>query len=118
MLEFADELDRDALRMRRATFDAQHGLDTTLEHVATRVVGSVRRQWPVGDTGASRAAWVAVGAAIDNPLQYIEYVHDGLADRLVPAEMARIGDPAVAAYADALVDLALGDRPGNLRRTA
>jgi len=39
--------------------------------------------WPVA-TGRSAAAWEWTGDALVNNVDYVPYVHQGLADRLVP----------------------------------
>lgn len=53
---------------------------------------AIRDRWPV-DTGTSRDRWQVTSAAsfgglsilIENPMFYVEYVHDGLWERLIPA---------------------------------
>ncbi|MHA1570596.1 MAG: hypothetical protein ACTSWM_02145 [Alphaproteobacteria bacterium] len=83
--------------------DAKDALTTAADHApadmgrairgsAQTAVRTIQDRWPVL-TGYSQARWAATsapneGAAITNSAAYAGDVHDGLADRLVPAVLA------------------------------
>lgn len=78
--------------------EARHQLETTRDAIPSIVdegrrlalreaLDEVRAAWPVGETGESRDAWYEDGRGLVNPLPYVPYVHDGLADELAPAAL-------------------------------
>lgn len=67
-----------------AARDAVPGaVEHALDEVGKLALAQVVDAWPV-DSGRSAEGWEWTGSALVNDVPYVAYVHDGLADRLVP----------------------------------
>jgi hypothetical protein len=67
---------------------------------------AVAAAWP-RDSGDSSAAWEGDERGVRNPLPYVQHVHDGLADRLVP-EALRDAETVFATEFVRRIDAAAG----------
>lgn len=54
-----------------------------IDQVGRLAEDQVRAEWPRA-SGESADAWTWTGTALVNDVPYVPYIHDGLADRLVP----------------------------------
>lgn len=71
------------VQAKRAALDAV--VSAALDETGLEAVRRVKAEWP-RDTGDSAEAWDwdTSAKAVANPLPYVPYVHNGLADELVP----------------------------------
>lgn len=74
---------------KRSALDAV--VSASLDEVGLEAVRRIKARWPRA-SGDSAKAWVwnRTAKAADNPLPYVPFVHDGLADKLVPAVFAEL----------------------------
>jgi hypothetical protein len=78
--------------------------EDVLERFAMKMLQAIRDRWPV-DTGTSRDAWNIelkglpgqMAFIIENPMYYVEYVHDELWERLIPAVWKAVEGPLMFA---------------------
>lgn len=80
----------EATRQLEAARDAVPGaVDASIVEVGNQAVDQIAAAWP-RDTGESADAWAFRGGAVVNDVPYAAYVHDGLADRLVPETLQEL----------------------------
>lgn len=97
----------DALaQVERARAAVEPSLTAALEQTAARAAAELEAVWP-RDTGRSAEGWSAHGATIRNDAPYASFVHDGLADQLVPKVLRELG-PEFASQFERRLDAAAG----------
>lgn len=72
-----------AEQVRRAARATREAVESARVEVLDSAAAEVARVWP-RDTGESAEGWERAGGALVNDVPHTSYVHDGLADRLVP----------------------------------
>ena len=89
------------LAMANANAQAPEDVQRNLLRLADLSVVDIRSEWPV-DSGDSQDGWETDGSSIVNEVRYAEFVHDGLADDLVPS-VIESHDPAIIADIERII---------------
>lgn len=93
-------------QLERARDAAPDALRAGKRAAAEKAAASVAADWP-RDSGDSADAWVGDEDGVRNDKPYVSFVHDGLADRLVP-DALRAAEAEFANVVEARIDAAAG----------
>jgi hypothetical protein len=66
-------------------------VDQAIDQVGQQALARLLDMWPVA-TGRSAAAWEWTGDALSNDVDYVPYVHLGLAGKLIPRIFSDLED--------------------------